>query len=221
LVDCESIHPAPEYGRDLVLSASLRYRAMVETVLGAMTTVVREARDVRLKMLVGVSSSEDVQWTEDVIRRQGLSDSVSLLGFMDEDMLAKEYSTALALLAPLEDDEQSRSRFPTKIAEYLSSGRPVVTTPVGDLPLYLVDGQDVAYATSCAPREYAAAVLKLISDNQLLHQMGSSGRQVALSQFDFRPHGPQLMAFLQGVTADFHLRRAHTRPGKRGRGEAA
>ena len=44
----------------------------------------------------------------------------------------------LALARP--DSIQAQGGFPTKLGEYLATGRPVVVTKVGEIPDYLEDG---------------------------------------------------------------------------------
>ena len=55
---------------------------------------------------------------------------VELPGYVSRNDLLNLYHIAWALLLPLIDDAQTRARFPTKVGEYLASGRPVVTSEV-------------------------------------------------------------------------------------------
>jgi len=48
-----------------------------------------------------------------------------MAGFVPRPELLRLYRQSSLLLAPLFDDVRSEARFPTKIAEYLGSGRPV------------------------------------------------------------------------------------------------
>ena len=60
---------------------------------------------------------------------------------------------AHGLLIPLFDDVRSTARFPTKIGEYLASGRPIVTTAVGEMPRYFEDGVTAFISAPDDPQE--------------------------------------------------------------------
>ena len=61
---------------------------------------------------------------------------------MPREELFERLRTARVLALPRPAGSFSQAGLPTKVAEYLASGRPVVVTAVGDLPLYLRDGVD-------------------------------------------------------------------------------
>ena len=74
-----------------------------------------------------------------MIRARNLEGRVVLMGYISDPELKHLQRNARCLLAPLENDDQSRARMPTKIAEYLMTGVPVVTSAIGEISSYLFD----------------------------------------------------------------------------------
>jgi glycosyltransferase involved in cell wall biosynthesis len=66
-------------------------------------------------------------------------------------------------------------------------GRPVVATNVGAFPEVIDDGQSGILVNPGAPGEIAAAVLKIIGDNNLGAAMGQYAKNLSETKFDWRP----------------------------------
>lgn len=88
--------------------------------------------------------------------------------------------SARVLLLPRARGDFSTAGFPNKLGEYLSSGRPVVVTGVGDIPRHLVDGESALLVEPDDQVGFARAVVRLLEDDGLAQRVGHAGRQVAL-----------------------------------------
>ena len=71
----------------------------------------------------------------------------------------------LALLIPLSNSEKDKARFPTKIAEYLASARPVVSSNIGEFANYATNNKN---AVLCEPDDIAGFANGIITANELL-----------------------------------------------------
>ena len=89
------------------------------------------------------------------IERLGLSDVISLPGFVSGDELASLMATADAFVCPLENSVRDWARCPGKLYLYASYGAPMVTAPVGEA-LRFAD-RAVYYETS-SPEALASAI---------------------------------------------------------------
>jgi len=71
---------------------------------------------------------------------------------------------ANALLNSLFNDIRSRARFPTKIGEYLASGRPVINNSVGEITRFLEDGVNAAYLCPGDSKLYGDKILEALDN---------------------------------------------------------
>ena len=132
-------------------------------------------------------------------KRLGCAEGIRFPGYVKWDELKRLYSEAAALLIPLPDDGRSRSRFPWKIGDYLSSARPVITTEVGDIGCYLQDGHNAFVAKPGDMRAFADKIQFVLENAEIATKVGQRGRETARENFDFRGHGSRLLEFIQHV----------------------
>ncbi len=119
--------------------------------------------------------------------------------FVSDAALRARYRGARVLLAPLRDDDRSRARFPSKVADYLLSGRPVVSNTVGEVATYLQDGWSAFLAPPGDERAFADAVKRAL-DHPDREEIAERGKQVALEQFDLSVQGPRIVHWLSELT---------------------
>jgi len=124
-------------------------------------------------------------------------EQVKLTGYVSREELLALFRGATALLAPLEKDIQSRARFPTKIGEYLASGRPVITNDVGDITCYLRDGENAFIAPPKNQKAFAKKIEEVIVDPELAARVGFAGRKVAKNTFHYEVHAEGIDVFLR------------------------
>jgi glycosyltransferase involved in cell wall biosynthesis len=122
-------------------------------------------------------------------------EDVCLAGWVDEATLLASFRDATALLLPLWDDDRSKTRMPNKLGEYLASGKPVITSRVGDLTDFLADGVNAFLATPGDERDFADRMLAILGDPQMAARVGAAGRQVCEQHFDYRVHAIGLARF--------------------------
>ena len=126
---------------------------------------------------------------------KGQNKKIRYAGFVDRSVLLREYAAASVLAIPLFADIRSQARFPTKLGEYLASGRPVVTNRVGEISHYLEDGVSACVIEPGDVAAYAEAICHLLEHPRIGHEMGREGRQVAIREFHYANYGARLCEF--------------------------
>jgi glycosyltransferase involved in cell wall biosynthesis len=185
----------------LVVAVSADYRETIEFILDAMEHVWHRHPACRLQITGVTPQNGRGGWLCERRRTGQLDERVELPGILPRPELLALYAAAHGLLIPLFDDIRSTARFPTKVGEYLASGRPVVTTAVGEMPRYF---QDRVTAFMCSPGDphvYGETIADLLSDPGLAAAVGRSGRELCRQAFDFRMHGPALVEMVETLSA--------------------
>lgn len=185
-----------------VYCAALNYRKALTAVLDAWCVLRQRSAGIRLMILAGRSPPHDVAVLHALIHERQLAEVVEVRGYLPDRELAQVLRSALVLLAPLPDDAQSAYRFPTKIGEYLTSGRPVLTTPVGEVTEFLQDDVSAFFAADLAPVTLADRIRQLADDPETADRVGAAGRRVAVERFHFTRHGAGLLEFLRTLATD-------------------
>ncbi|NOT10823.1 MAG: glycosyltransferase [Methylococcaceae bacterium] len=147
---------------------------------GGATQSVREK-------LTGMAGSEGADW-------------LLFTGFLSRDELIWCYKNAVGLLSCRSNSSYANFGFPTKLAEYLASGSPVIATRVGDVEEYLSDGENALLAEPENVESIASALGKLLADPLRAKHIGRKGADVARQFFDYRNHVVQVAQFIQRKT---------------------
>jgi glycosyltransferase involved in cell wall biosynthesis len=149
-------------------------------------------------VLVGNASPATERRIRDAAKQWPARASLTLFtNYISRDELRALYAGAAALLSPLHDDARSRARFPSKLGDYLLSGRPIVSSAVGEVAAYL-DNERTAYLAECTVASFADRLARALSQPES-DAVGAAGRALALREFDYRMQGQRLATFLASV----------------------
>jgi glycosyltransferase involved in cell wall biosynthesis len=125
-----------------------------------------------------------------------LDGRVEFAGTVDRSELPALLRDSAMLVLPRRDGLFSRAGMPTKLADYLRTGRPVVATATGDIPVYLEDGISAYLVRPGHSDEFAASMRRVLQRPDEAARVGREGRRVALEHFSRRLHGARILGFL-------------------------
>jgi glycosyltransferase involved in cell wall biosynthesis len=205
LVDCSQfIRPSDSPVQSLLEkryflnSGALDSKEGLEVILEAFASISRK-HDRLFLVLTGAPEANRKTYILDLAKRLGVDREILFTGFLSVDQLSWAYQNALALICCRADTEFANFGFPTKLAEYLSSGRPVITNEVGDTRLYLRDGETAFFTRSGDMRSISLAMEKVVNSPRLAEEVGLKGREVAQKNFDYSNFIQPLDTFLRSV----------------------
>ena len=177
----------------LVFAGSPAYDETVRFILAAMERVWEAVPTCRLVVTGSNPSDPAARWIVAEAARLSAESRVSFPGYLTRSELLSLYGRAHALLIPLFDDVRSKSRFPTKIGEYLAAARPIVTTAVGEIPRFF---EDQVNAVVCAPGDsvlYGEKIANLLRHPEIADSIGHRGRATAEAHFHYLLHSETLL----------------------------
>jgi glycosyltransferase involved in cell wall biosynthesis len=185
--------------REVVYVGDMRWHeGEIEDLLNAFSIVAAKEPDVSLR-LVGAASDTDVAEMSARATELGLENRIEFAGAVQRSHLPGILRAATMLVLLRRDGLFSRAGLPTKLGEYLASGRPVVTTAVGDIPRYLRHGISAYLVASADPEAFAHQMSYVLSHADEAKTVGMRGRLAAERYFDYRRHGERLNAFIRDL----------------------
>jgi glycosyltransferase involved in cell wall biosynthesis len=158
----------------------------IEDLIAAAASASRRVPGLHLE-IIGAASPARREAIERSIRARGMEGRVRLVGQVAADDMPQRLARASALVLARADGVFSRAGMPTKLGEYLATGRPVVVTATGDVPLYLHDGVD-SYLVAPGDTDGLAHAMERALTDPRAADIGACGRGVALSCFDPAVH---------------------------------
>ena len=116
---------------------------------------------------------------------------VRLSGWLDRDELDAAYRASRVCIAPLLSGTGTR----IKLLEALAYGLPVVTTTKGAEGLDVISGEHLIIADT--PAEFAAATVRLLTDDDAARQLGARGREHVRQRYSWDTRGVQLRGLVR------------------------
>lgn len=166
--------------------ASSDYCEMIKFAIDSFEIAFQKNHDVKLKLVL----SGDVNFFNNInthIQDKGMQECVTIYSRLPYDQLCGLYNGAQGLLIPLDFERVSdKARFSQKIAEYLSTKRPILTTAVGEINLYFRDGENALICKTKRIEEFSSLYRFVIENPEKADIIGKNGYKLGLQKFDYR-----------------------------------
>ncbi|MGA8611328.1 MAG: glycosyltransferase family 4 protein [Xanthobacteraceae bacterium] len=126
--------------------------------------------------------------------------NVTYLGFVQRSWLVEILKLADFFVQPGGPDAFNNYRLPSKIPEFLATGRPLVL-PRANVGLQMKDGVNALLMQRGDAAEITQCVERLLTDPELAGRLGQEGRRFAIEHFDWQRSTKQLEGFYRDVLA--------------------
>ncbi|MEO6136069.1 MAG: glycosyltransferase family 4 protein [Ginsengibacter sp.] len=169
----------------------------VDILIKAFISLASEFPNLELYLIGDPISEKILQDYKFEIEKNNCSHRVHFTGRVGSAEVASYISNADVLVLPRPKSLQAEGGFPTKLGEYLSTGKPVVVTNVGEISFYLKHELN-AYIINPGSIESLFNQLKSILLNypQAL-ETGTKGKSVALANFNYKIQALNIFSFIQ------------------------
>jgi glycosyltransferase involved in cell wall biosynthesis len=176
---------------------ALNRLTLVDGLLHAMPSVLKQVPDTRLTIIGGGTALDDVKRT---CRDLGIEAAVSFTGWQT-DMLAVQDYTRFADIAVcyMPDGRTTRAASNMKVFQYMAMGTVPVVSDVGDLRSYVRHGKAGAVVPPGDVRGLARTLAELLQDGDRRARMAQEARQSAGSDHSWAARADALDAFLRGT----------------------
>jgi glycosyltransferase involved in cell wall biosynthesis len=112
-------------------------------------------------------------------------------------LILRAYLSACDLFwLPLSDTNANRGRFPLKLTDYMALGRPIVATPVGDIPLVFAQAPIGALAPP-EPEPFADQTFEMLMDAPGREELGRQARLLAEKDYQWSDQANRLLKFYE------------------------
>lgn len=146
-------------------------------------------------VLVINGSSNQIKKIETFIEFKGGDKKIVILTNLPYRQLINYYKSALALLIPLDINQQDKARFPHKIGEYSACMRPIISSNWGEVKHYFRDMENALLIDNYDTNEMAKK-MKLLEDNRDLGNfLGENSFSLGYKQFNYKNYSKKLYEF--------------------------
>lgn len=171
---------------------SIGYAEVIEFILKAFEKI----EDKSISLFLVLHGKEELIKEYDIITRY--DPRIVIYRDLKLTGLLKLYAESKGLLIPLRPNKQDIARFPQKIAEYLSSGRPVITNNVGEIKEYF-NKNNAIIASDYSVSAYYEAMQFVLNNPELSDSIGLNGRKLGYKNFHYQSISKEFTNFLLSI----------------------
>jgi glycosyltransferase involved in cell wall biosynthesis len=154
----------------------------VENLLHAFVQVEKKYPEFKLLMIGSASSESEFQQIKNKAALLGLR-NVVFTGQVDRDSIPSLLCNAKILCLARPSNLQSLGGFPTKLGEYLSTGKPVVVTAVGEIPSYL-NSTNSFLVEPDDNEKFGRMIIDVLDDYKKAEIIAQEGKKIAMTIFN-------------------------------------
>jgi glycosyltransferase involved in cell wall biosynthesis len=149
--------------------------------------------------VVGASSSK-IADSFTVIGRESrpLPKWVTVFGWVPPSDYVRHLAATDCFVLPRPSNGTNQANFPTRLPEFLSTGKPVIVGIAGDIPLYLTHGEHALLLQESDADEIASCIGQLVAFPEIARALGKAGGQRGTEVFGYATYTADLTEFLVG-----------------------
>lgn len=176
---------------------NINYLLRNDLIIKSFKLVITKYHDAKLNLILSGDLMQ-IKWYTTELKKNGLSNNINIKYQIKTSELELLYKNSLALLIPLNPTSfQDITRFSQKIAEYVSSERPIITNNVGEIPYYF--NKESAIIVDYSYKSFADGMIWAIENPTQANEIGINGKKVGQLHFDYKRNGERIKYFINHI----------------------
>ena len=171
----------------------------VLSLMRAFARLAPDMGDVQLSLVGDALEDSRIPEYRAAAERLGIADKVRFAGNVEHGEIPALLSQATVLVLARPRTPQADAGMPTKVAEYLASGAPVVVTRTGEIASLLEDGVNAYLIPPSDESALDEALRYVLSHPEEARAVGRRGREFAVENLDHRVVGGHVAGFIAGL----------------------
>lgn len=157
----------------------------VDELIKSFAIVHKVLPEVKLYIIGKTPDKDDASGNLNLINNLGIKKSVVFTGIVSAAEMPQILKNAAVLALDRPDSLQAQCGFPTKLGEYLLTENPVVVTKVGDIPVFLKDGETALIAEERDSQDFSSKLIWALQNPEEASKIGKAGALVAMREFNY------------------------------------
>lgn len=171
----------------------------VDCLIESFALFVAKHNDYILKIIGGFENSEAERCLKALVNKLKLDKKVVFTGAITPAEMPRILCGAQMLALARPDNEQAKYGFPTKLGEYLATGKPVVVTRVGEIGDFLKDGVNCRMSEPDSPEAFADCMSWVADHYEDALKLGAKGKELTRKEFSSLEQSKKVLIFMKEI----------------------
>ncbi|MBM3405015.1 MAG: glycosyltransferase family 4 protein [Bacteroidetes bacterium] len=172
----------------------------IPILLEAFSLIHNKIPDIKLMLIGDIRPDIEFRKLKSRIEALDITDKVIFTGKATKNEIPSLLHGAEVLVLARPNNIQARGGFPTKLGEYLASGRPVVITRTGEIGDFLEDKRHAFLVEPDKPELFGEMMVYAIQHPQEAEKIGIQGKELTNDVFSFEVQSKRLMEFVKSLS---------------------
>jgi glycosyltransferase involved in cell wall biosynthesis len=168
----------------------------VDILIGSFSKISGKYPNINLVLVGEADSTKDELFFRDLTSKYKLNQRVFFTGKLDRTAIPAYVCNAEILTLARPRSIVADAGFPSKVTEYLATGRPIVVTKVGDIPLYLKDNENAFLSEPDSVDAFAEKLDYVLSNYEAAKKIGENGRGLTTTVFNYNFQAKRVIEFI-------------------------
>jgi glycosyltransferase involved in cell wall biosynthesis len=155
--------------------------------------------DLKLLLIGKILDKQTMEVLNRVIKETGSQEKVIFTGYIKRQSIPEILNNAMALALARPAGIQAEGGFPTKLGEYLATGKPVIVTKTGEIGLYLKDGYNAFVAEPGSVESFSGKIREVFGEYEKATEIGQNGKKLIYNEFNYLQQANRLIEFIHSV----------------------
>ncbi|MEB2782625.1 glycosyltransferase [Algoriphagus sp. C2-6-M1] len=179
------INPQPtKIANRIFYGGSFGKKDGLESLIIAFERVCGSYPDLKLVLTGKGENKADFEHIMDLIQNSVFTNRIEYKGFLSSAEYHDMLNSCDIFCVIRDNSDAANSGFPSKLAEFLATGKAVIVSSVGDVPSFLKDKVNALLIQPGSIEDLVSALRFLIDDPSKIDQIGKLGREVAFKSFN-------------------------------------
>lgn len=174
----------------------------VDCLIKAFASFYHNHSDYQLIIIGKFENAESERMVKELTEELGLLGCVDFTGMVMPDKMPQLLKGAAMLALARPNNRQAQFGFPTKLGEYLATGKPVVVTNVGEIGSFLQDGVNCRIAKPGDVDDFAEKMTWVANHPEEAIAMGRRGKELTMNEFSAIVQSKKALDFITTVVCN-------------------
>ena len=171
-------------------------RDNIDTLIKAYSMIYEKHDNVHL-VLGGMVSNKEEKLITDLIRSLKIESKVHILRYLSREEIIQYVINAYILVLVRSNDIFTEASFPCKFSEYLSTGNPVISVRVTEIPKFIKDGENGFLVKSGDTNELSEKLEFVLNNYQFATEVAQKGKELTDTIFNYGYQAKRIIDFVR------------------------
>lgn len=173
----------------------------VDILIESFSRISRRHPDINLALVGEADTLKDEIFFRELVSRFNIKNRVFFTGKLPRTAIPEYMCNAEILTLARPRSIVADAGFPSKLTEYLATGKPVIVTSVGEIPVYLKDNDNAFLSEPDSVDAFTDKLDYVLCNYQLAKQTGERGRDLTLGVFNYNLQARRIINFISNGLA--------------------